>query len=98
MSLTFTMSDTARLAPPVAQEMRAAVYRGAGRVAMEQVNHATQNVAASSEESAAAAQELQSQAEEMRGLVNGFRLTGHENTRVTRPSGSVPKSKFVRAG
>jgi methyl-accepting chemotaxis protein len=44
---------------------------------MEQVNHATQSVAASSEESAAAAEELQSQAEEMRGLVNGFRLTGH---------------------
>jgi methyl-accepting chemotaxis protein len=45
------------------------------RVALEQLNHATQNIAASSEESAAAAQELQSQAEEMRGLVGQFRLT-----------------------
>jgi methyl-accepting chemotaxis protein len=66
------------------------------RVAMEQVNHSTQNVAASSEESAAAAQELQSQAEEMRGLVNGFRLTGHEGAR--RGMGSVLATKFVGVG
>jgi methyl-accepting chemotaxis protein len=68
------------------------------RVAMEQVNHATQGVAASSEESAAAAEELQSQAEEMRGLVNGFVLTGHVPGRLARPSGGTVVPRFARAG
>jgi methyl-accepting chemotaxis protein len=68
------------------------------RVAMEQVNHATQGVAASSEESAAAAEELQSQAEEMRGLVNGFVLTGHVPGRPARASGGTIMPRFARAG
>lgn len=55
------------------------------RVALDQLSHATQNIAASSEQSAAAAQELQSQAEEMRDLVGQFHLTRQNET---RPSGS----------
>jgi methyl-accepting chemotaxis protein len=53
---------------------------------MEQVNHATQNVAASSEESAAAAEELQSQAEEMRSLVNSFQLSGRDGRPFAKAS------------
>jgi CHASE3 domain sensor protein len=67
---------------------------------MEQVNHATQAVAASSEESAAAAEELQSQAEEMRGLANGFRLTGHEaRPQVAKANaGGRSTGAFAKAG
>jgi len=44
--------------------------------AVEQINHVTQETAASAEESASAALELNRQAEDMKKMVAGFRLSG----------------------
>ena len=52
--------------------------------AVEQVNHITQDTAASAEESASAAQELASQAEMMRALVGEFRV--RRTARSARPA------------
>ena len=53
--------------------------------AVEQLNQLTQQNAANAEESASAAQQMSSQSEEMRGMIEGFTLTG--SAELTRTPG-----------
>ncbi len=59
--------------------------QGIGQInlAVEQMNQLTQQVAANAEESASASEELSSQATEMQGMVDAFRLTASLETRKT---------------
>jgi len=77
--------------------------QGIGQVntAMEQMNQLTQSNAANSEESTSAAEELSAQAEEMRVMVAGFKITNATRSARSTPPPVVarpPKIPIKKAG